>query len=125
MQSSSLADELNATTGSNSNRPHLVLRKCHSRLRHEDSSPDSERMATDSGHSTAHSPENGPKSVSPIPCNTLQNTDSVSPSSTPGELYLLIRQSIIVVKKLIKHYSFVIFVCQNLFTYYIVIRYYL
>ncbi|XP_017762711.1 PREDICTED: JNK-interacting protein 1 isoform X1 [Eufriesea mexicana] len=83
-QSSSLADELNATTGSNSNRPHLVLRKCHSRLRHEDSSPDSERMATDSGHSTAHSPENGPKSVSPIPCNTLQNTDSVSPSSTPG-----------------------------------------
>ncbi|XP_017879547.1 JNK-interacting protein 1 isoform X4 [Ceratina calcarata] len=84
MQSStSLADELNAATGSSSNRPHLVLRKCHSRLRHEDSSPDSERMATDSGHSTAHSPENGPKSVSPIPCNTLQNTDSVSPSSTP------------------------------------------
>ena len=84
--SSSLADELNAATGSSSSRPHLVLRKCHSRLRHEDSSPDSERMATDSGHSTAHSPENGPKSVSPIPCNTLQNTDSVSPSSTPGEL---------------------------------------
>ncbi|CAD1468617.1 unnamed protein product, partial [Heterotrigona itama] len=82
--SSSLADELNAATGSSSSRPHLVLRKCHSRLRHEDSSPDSERMATDSGHSTAHSPENGPKSVSPIPCNTLQNTDSVSPSSTPG-----------------------------------------
>lgn len=85
--SSSLADELNAATGSNSNRPHLVLRKCHSRLRHEDSSPDSERMATDSGHSTAHSPENGPKSVSPIPCNTLQNTDSVSPSSTPGDFF--------------------------------------
>ncbi|XP_076248212.1 JNK-interacting protein Aplip1 isoform X4 [Calliopsis andreniformis] len=81
---SSLADELNAATSSSSNRPHLVLRKCHSRLRHEDSSPDSERMATDSGHSTAHSPENGPKSVSPIPCNTLQNTESVSPSSTPG-----------------------------------------
>lgn len=85
--SSSLADELNAATGSNSSRPHLVLRKCHSRLRHEDSSPDSERMATDSGHSTAHSPENGPKSVSPIPCNTLQNTDSVSPSSTPGDFF--------------------------------------
>ncbi|XP_033331821.1 JNK-interacting protein Aplip1 isoform X3 [Megalopta genalis] len=82
--SSSLADELNAANGSTSSRPHLVLRKCHSRIRHEDSSPDSERMATDSGHSTAHSPENGPKSVSPIPCNTLQNTDSASPSSTPG-----------------------------------------
>nr|XP_050861771.1 JNK-interacting protein 1 isoform X4 [Vespula vulgaris] len=88
--SSSLADELSAatgstnSTGSNSGRPHLVLRKCHPRLRHEDSSPDSERIATDSGHSTAHSPDNGPKSVSPIPCNTLQNTDSVSPSSTPG-----------------------------------------
>lgn len=84
--SSSLADELSAATGSTSTRPHLVLRKCHPRLRHEDSSPDSERMATDSGHSTAHSPENGPKSVSPIPCNTLQNTDSVSPSSTPGRV---------------------------------------
>lgn len=82
--SSSLADELSAATGSTSTRPHLVLRKCHPRLRHEDSSPDSERMATDSGHSTAHSPDNGPKSVSPIPCNTLQNTESVSPSSTPG-----------------------------------------
>lgn len=82
--SSSLADELSAATGSTSARPHLILRKCHPRLRHEDSSPDSERMATDSGHSTAHSPENGPKSVSPIPCNTLQNTNSVSPSSTPG-----------------------------------------
>ncbi|XP_063986208.1 JNK-interacting protein 1 isoform X1 [Diachasmimorpha longicaudata] len=78
----SLAEELAGATGSS--RPHLVLRKCHSRLRHEDSSPDSERMATDSGHSTAHSPDNGPKSVSPIPCNTLQNTESVSPSSTPG-----------------------------------------
>lgn len=82
--SASLADELSAATGSTSARPHLVLRKCHPRLRHEDSSPDSERMATDSGHSTAHSPDNGPKSVSPIPCNTLQNTDSASPSSTPG-----------------------------------------
>lgn len=81
--STSLADELSAA-GLTSVRPHLVLRKCHPRLRHEDSSPDSERMATDSGHSTAHSPENGPKSVSPIPCNTLQNTDSVSPGSTPG-----------------------------------------
>ncbi|KAI4473383.1 hypothetical protein M0802_016148 [Mischocyttarus mexicanus] len=95
--SSSLADELSAATGSttttnttvsNSGRPHLVLRKCHPRLRHEDSSPDSERMATDSGHSTAHSPDNGPKSVSPIPCNNLQNTDSVvSPSSsTPATI---------------------------------------
>ncbi|XP_043285669.1 JNK-interacting protein 1 isoform X2 [Venturia canescens] len=80
--STSLADELAGATGSS--RPHLVLRKCHPRFRHEDSSPDSERMATDSGHSTAHSPDNGPKSVSPIPCNSRQNTDSVSPSSTPG-----------------------------------------
>lgn len=80
--SPSLADELAGATGSA--RPHLILRKCHPRLGHEDSSPDSERMATDSGHSTAHSPDNGPKSVSPIPCNTLQNTDSASPSSTPG-----------------------------------------
>lgn len=93
--SSSLADELSAatgstgSTGSNSGRPHLVLRKCHPRLRHEDSSPDSERIATDSGHSTAHSPDNGPKSVSPILCNTLQNTDSVSPSSTPGIIFSL------------------------------------
>ncbi|XP_034938773.1 JNK-interacting protein 1 isoform X2 [Chelonus insularis] len=79
--SPSLADELAGVT---SGRPHLILRKCHSRILHEDSSPDSERMTTDSGHSTAHSPDNGPKSVSPIPCNTLQNTDSASPSSTPG-----------------------------------------
>ncbi|KAK2581309.1 hypothetical protein KPH14_008086 [Odynerus spinipes] len=88
--SSSLADELSAATGSTVSgsskapRSDLVLRKCYPRLRHEDSSPDSERMATDSGHSTAHSPDNGPKSVSPIPCSTLQNTDSVSPGSTPG-----------------------------------------
>lgn len=82
--SPSLADELGAAT-STAGRPHLVLRKCHPRLRHEDSSPDSERMTTDSGHSTAHSPDNGPKSVSPIPCSTLQNTNSVSPSSTPGD----------------------------------------
>ncbi|XP_046736905.1 JNK-interacting protein 1 isoform X1 [Diprion similis] len=81
--SPSLADELGTAT-STAGRPHLVLRKCHPRLRHEDSSPDSERMTTDSGHSTAHSPDNGPKSVSPIPCSTMQNTNSVSPSSTPG-----------------------------------------
>ncbi|XP_015595848.1 JNK-interacting protein 1 isoform X2 [Cephus cinctus] len=81
--SSSLADELGAA-GSASGRPHLVLRKCYPRLRHEDSSPDSERIATDSGHSTAHSPDNNLKSVSPIPCNTLQNMDSSSSSSTPG-----------------------------------------
>ena len=84
--STSLADELAGATGSST--PHLILRKCHPRFRHEDSSPDSERMATDSGHSTAHSPDNGPKSVSPIPCNTLQNTESVSPSSTPGKKIL-------------------------------------
>ncbi|XP_044014243.1 JNK-interacting protein 1 isoform X2 [Aphidius gifuensis] len=80
--STSLADELAGASGSG--RPHLSLRKCHSRLRHEDSSPDSERMTTDSGHSTVHSPDNGPKSVSPVTCNTLQNLDSVSSSSTPG-----------------------------------------
>ncbi|XP_066590184.1 JNK-interacting protein 1 [Prorops nasuta] len=80
--STSLADELNAATGSSSTWPHLALWKCHSRIRHEDSSPDSERMATDSGHSTAHSPENGPKSVSPVPNH--RNMDSVSPGSSPG-----------------------------------------
>ncbi|KAH0535631.1 JNK-interacting protein 1 isoform X1 [Cotesia glomerata] len=82
----SLADELAGVSGATgAGRPHLILRKCHPRLLNEDSSPDSERMTTDSGHSTAHSPDNGPKSVSPIMCsNTLQNTDSVSPSSTPG-----------------------------------------
>lgn len=78
----SLADEIAGATGIG--RSHLTLRKYHPRFRHEDSSPDSERMTTDSGHSTAHSPDNGPKSVSPIPSNTLQNTDSTSPSSTPG-----------------------------------------
>ena len=88
----SLAEELGAAAAaaaanSGSGRPHLTLRKCHSRLRHEDSSPDSERMATDSGHSTAHSPDNGPKSVSPIPCSSLQNVDSVSPDSTPGTIF--------------------------------------
>ena len=86
----SLAEELGAAAaaeGSSSGRTHLSLRNCHHRLRHEDSSPDSERMATDSGHSTAHSPDNGPKSVSPIPCNTLQNVDSVSPDSTPGTIF--------------------------------------
>ncbi|XP_043461288.1 JNK-interacting protein 1 isoform X1 [Leptopilina heterotoma] len=88
----SLAEELGAAAaaaaGANSSpgRHHLMLRKSHTRLRHEDSSPDSERMATDSGHSTAHSPDNGPKSVSPIPCSTLQNIDSVSPDSTPGSV---------------------------------------
>ncbi|XP_033223990.1 JNK-interacting protein 1 isoform X2 [Belonocnema kinseyi] len=85
----SLAEELGAAAAaaaanSGSGRHHLTLRKCHPRLRHEDSSPDSERMATDSGHSTAHSPDNGPKSVSPIPCSSLQNVGSVSPDSTPG-----------------------------------------
>ncbi|KAJ4431868.1 hypothetical protein ANN_20474 [Periplaneta americana] len=47
-------------------RPLLVL-KCHSYLRDEDSSPDSERFHStdvDSGNSTAHSPD-GPKSMSP------------------------------------------------------------
>ncbi|XP_057333965.1 JNK-interacting protein 1 isoform X2 [Microplitis mediator] len=84
--SPSLADELAGVSGViGAGRPHLILRKCHSRLLNEDSSPDSERMTTDSGHSTAHSPDNGPKSVSPIPSsNNLQNTDSASPSSTPG-----------------------------------------
>lgn len=90
----SLAEELGAAaaaaaaaaSNSSPGRHHLMLRKSHTRLRHEDSSPDSERMATDSGHSTAHSPDNGPKSVSPIPCSTLQNIDSVSPDSTPGKI---------------------------------------
>ncbi|XP_011499130.1 PREDICTED: JNK-interacting protein 1 isoform X2 [Ceratosolen solmsi marchali] len=82
MQSSpSLADELGAVAGG---MPHLIFRKCHPNLRHEDSSPDSERMANDSGHSTAHSPDNGPKSVSPVPCSSLHNINSVSLDSISG-----------------------------------------
>ncbi|KAG8038146.1 hypothetical protein G9C98_006471 [Cotesia typhae] len=60
----SLADELAGVSGATgAGRPHLILRKCHPRLLNEDSSPDSERMTTDSGHSTAHSPDNGPKKL--------------------------------------------------------------
>ncbi|XP_046997244.1 JNK-interacting protein 1 [Schistocerca americana] len=60
-------------------RPLMVL-KCHSYLRDEDSSPDSERFHStdvDSGNSTAHSPD-GPKSTSPQP----MLNDSLSPEST-------------------------------------------
>lgn len=58
----SLADELG---GSSSGPSSLILLKCE--LRDTDS-PDSERLLTDadSGHSTAHSPTDGPKSISPV-----------------------------------------------------------
>ncbi|KAF2902608.1 hypothetical protein ILUMI_03586 [Ignelater luminosus] len=59
----SLADELG---GMSSGPSSLVLLKCEY-LRDTDS-PDSERLLTDgdSGHSTAHSPTDGPKSISPV-----------------------------------------------------------
>ncbi|KRT81731.1 SH3 domain-containing protein [Oryctes borbonicus] len=59
----SLADELG---GSGSGHNSLLVLKC-SHLWDNDS-PDSERVLTDadSGHSTAHSPTDGPKSMSPL-----------------------------------------------------------
>ncbi|GJQ79629.1 putative JNK-interacting protein [Trypoxylus dichotomus] len=59
----SLADELG---GSGSGHNSLLVLKC-SHLWDNDS-PDSERLLTDadSGHSTAHSPTDGPKSMSPL-----------------------------------------------------------
>lgn len=59
----SLADELG---GSGSGHSSLFVLKC-SHLWDNDS-PDSERLLTDadSGHSTAHSPTDGPKSMSPL-----------------------------------------------------------
>lgn len=70
-QQSSLADELGSTTSISSLQPFkqnsLLAFKC-SYLLDEDSSPDSDRMHSlgdvDSGHSTAHSP-NDYKSISP------------------------------------------------------------
>lgn len=68
----SLADELGdalslqLSVGTNQPRSLLML-KCHSYLRDEDSSPDSDRFQStdvDSGNSTAHSPD-APKSTSP------------------------------------------------------------
>lgn len=59
----SLADELG---GANSGPSSLLVFKC-GYLRDTDS-PDSDRLITDadSGHSTAHSPTDGPKSMSPL-----------------------------------------------------------
>lgn len=68
----SLADELGTALslqlGTNSAHNHrsFLMLKCHSYLRDEDSSPDSDRFQStdvDSGNSTAHSPEL--KSISP------------------------------------------------------------
>lgn len=59
----SLADELgSSSSGLNS----LLVLKCSHLW--ENDSPDSERLLTDadSGHSTAHSPTDGPKSMSPL-----------------------------------------------------------
>ncbi|GFG37553.1 hypothetical protein Cfor_11592 [Coptotermes formosanus] len=67
-------------------RPLFIL-KCHSYLRDEDSSPDSERchsLDVDSGNSTAHSPD-GPKSMSPQPGHHGSlSPESASPSSSGG-----------------------------------------
>ncbi|XP_069692664.1 JNK-interacting protein 1 [Periplaneta americana] len=67
-------------------RPLLVL-KCHSYLRDEDSSPDSERFHStdvDSGNSTAHSPD-GPKSMSPqLGHQGSLSPESASPASSGG-----------------------------------------
>ncbi|KAK7793354.1 hypothetical protein R5R35_008506 [Gryllus longicercus] len=66
-------------------RPLLVL-KCHSYLRDEDSSPDSERFHStdvDSGNSTAHSPD-GPKSSSPPPPPLLGRSPSPTSPASPA-----------------------------------------
>ncbi|XP_075229141.1 JNK-interacting protein Aplip1 isoform X2 [Lycorma delicatula] len=74
----SLAEELGDTMMSSHShmvqcRPQsLLMLKCHSYLRNEDSSPE-----VDSGNSTAHSPD-GPKSASP---QTTIHNGSVTPSS--------------------------------------------
>lgn len=64
----SLADELGGGGGggSSSGPSSLLVLKCG--YLWENDSPDSERLLTDadSGHSTAHSPTDGPKSMSPI-----------------------------------------------------------
>lgn len=63
----SLADELGAGGGGSSSGPSsLLILKCG--YLWDTDSPDSERVLTDadSGHSTAHSPTDGPKSMSPI-----------------------------------------------------------
>lgn len=60
----SLADELGAITQIPNH--HFTIRSCY--LRDDSSSPDSERLPTDvdSGHSTAHSPTDAPRSMSPM-----------------------------------------------------------
>lgn len=63
----SLADELGGGGGGNSSGPSsLLVLKCG--YLWDNDSPDSDRLLTDadSGHSTAHSPTDGPKSMSPI-----------------------------------------------------------
>lgn len=65
LQQISLADELSGAFSSGPSS--LITLRC-GYLRDEESSPDSERLLTDvdSGHSTAHSPTDGPKSMSPL-----------------------------------------------------------
>ena len=100
--SPSLAEELDAAAqaavaAATAGRPHIMLLKRQQIARQglrlysshqEDDSPDNERQETDSGHSTAHSPDNGPKSVSPLPCSSssiiINMESSVSPDSTPS-----------------------------------------
>ncbi|KAJ8876993.1 hypothetical protein PR048_021445 [Dryococelus australis] len=104
----SLADELgDAFAGGGGGRPEtlqfalgacsrpLIVLKCHSYLRDEDSSPDSEYFHStdvDSGNSTAHSPD-GPKSMSPqltmnVPYRSVSGSPSpVSPCSTVSVPY--------------------------------------
>lgn len=80
-QQLSLADELGAL---NSGPSSLIALKC-GYIRDEESSPDSERLLTDvdSGHSTAHSPTDGPKSLSPL----LESTSSYLGGGIPYSEY--------------------------------------
>ncbi|XP_065171269.1 JNK-interacting protein 1-like [Atheta coriaria] len=61
----SLADELGGCGSGSSGPSSLLVLKCHL---WDSDSPDSDRLLTDadSGHSTAHSPTDGPKSMSPL-----------------------------------------------------------
>lgn len=84
-QQLSLADELGALSRAPSATSLLTL-KCGYLRNDEESSPDSERLLTDvdSGHSTAHSPTDGPKSLSPL----LESTSSYVGSSGGGIPYV-------------------------------------
>ncbi|RZF49196.1 hypothetical protein LSTR_LSTR012461 [Laodelphax striatellus] len=79
----SLAEELgdDAPAMAHGGRPRsLLMLKCHNYLREEDSSPD-----VDSGNSTAHSPDNVDKTVSPhhIRRNDSMTLSSASSTSLP------------------------------------------